>query len=89
MPVAVRSKGRRVVQADSGSDSDSENRNKNEEIIPANRLNPDVCTDLPDPATTIRTCTVKQRTSFAPTDADSRNSGWNLNLPALYTYPKA
>jgi hypothetical protein len=89
VPVAVRSKGTRVVQADSGSDFDSESQNKNEEIIPVNRLNPNVCTDLPEPATTIRTCNVKQRTFCAPTDADSRNPGRNLNLPALYTYPKA
>jgi len=73
-------KGARIVQADSGSDSDSESRNKNEEIIPVNRLTPTVCTNPPEPATTIRTCTVKQRTFFVPTDADSRNR--NLNLPA-------
>ena len=59
-------KGTRIVQADSGSDADSESRNKNEEIIPVNRLTPTVCTDPPEPATTIRTCTVKQRTFFAP-----------------------
>ena len=46
------------MQADSGSDSDSESRNKNEEIVPVNRLTPTVCTDLPEPATTIRTCAV-------------------------------
>jgi hypothetical protein len=72
------------VQADSGSDSDSENRNKNEEIIPVNRLTPTVCTDPPEPATTIRIWTVKQRTFFAPTGADSRNRSRSLNLPALY-----
>jgi len=55
-------KGTRIVQADSGSDSDSETRNKNEEIIPVNSLTQTLCTDPPDPATT-----VKQRTFFAPT----------------------
>ena len=59
--------GTRLVQADSGSDSDSESLNKNEEIIPVNRLTPTVCTDPLVPAATIRTCTVKQRTFFAPT----------------------
>ena len=44
---------KRVMQADSGSDSVSEDRNKNEEIIPVNRLTPTVCTDPPEPATTI------------------------------------
>jgi hypothetical protein len=73
-----------IVQTDSGSDSDSESRDKNEEIIPVNRLTPTVCTDPPEPATTIHTCTVKQRTLFAPTGADSRNWSQNLNLPALY-----
>jgi hypothetical protein len=63
----VRSKGTRTVQADSGSESNSESRNENEEIIPVNRLTPTVCTDPPKPATTTRTCTVKQRTFFAPT----------------------
>ena len=80
-------KGTRIVQADSGSDSDSESRNNNEEIIPVNRLTPTVCTDLPEPATTIRTCSVKQRTFYALTGADSRNRVRNLNLPALYAYP--
>jgi hypothetical protein len=61
--------GTRRVQADSGSDSDSESRNKNEEIIPVNCVTPTVCTDPPEPATTIRTCTVKQRTFFAPVGA--------------------
>jgi len=75
------------VQADSGSDSDSESRNKNEEIIPVNRLTPTVCTDPPEPATTIRTCTDKQWSFFAPTGDDSRNRSRNLNLPALYAYP--
>jgi hypothetical protein len=73
-----------VVQADSVSDSNSESRNKNEEIIPVNRLTQTVCTDPPASATTIRTRTVKQRTFFAPTGADSRNRSRNLNLPALY-----
>jgi len=54
------------VQADSGSDSDSESRKKNEEIIPVNLLTQTVCNDPPEPATNIRTCTVKQRTFFAP-----------------------
>jgi hypothetical protein len=58
IPVAGRSKGTRIVQADSGSDSDSESRNKNEEIIPVKRLTPTVCTEPPEPATTIRTYTV-------------------------------
>ena len=58
--------GTRIEQADSGSDSDSESRSKNEEIIPVNRLAQTVCTDPPKPAATIRTCTVKQRTFFAP-----------------------
>ena len=62
-------KGTRIVQADSGSHFDSESRNKNEEIIPVNRLTQSVCTDSPKPATTIRTCTVKQRTFFAPVGA--------------------
>jgi hypothetical protein len=81
----------RIVQADSvsDSDSDSESRNKNEEIIPVNRLTQTVCTDPRVPATTIRTRTVKQRTFFASTGTDSRNRSRNLNLPALYTYPKA
>jgi len=60
-------KGTRVVHADSGSDSDSESRNKNEEIIPVNRQTQTVCIDPPEPAITIRTCTVKQKTFFAPT----------------------
>jgi hypothetical protein len=64
--------------------ADSESRNKNEEIIPVHRLTPTVCTDPPAPATTTRTCTVKQRTFFTPTGADSRNRSRNLNLPALY-----
>ena len=38
-----RSKGTRIVQADSGSDSDSESLDKNEEIIPVNLLTPTVC----------------------------------------------
>jgi hypothetical protein len=59
-------KDTRIGQADSGSDSDSESRTKNE-IIPVNRPTPTVCTEPPEPATTIRTCTVKQRTFFAPT----------------------
>ena len=42
-------------------------RNYNEEIIPVNRLTPTVFTDPPEPATTIRTSTGKQRTFFAPT----------------------
>jgi hypothetical protein len=74
----------RIVQTDSGSDSDSESWNKNEEIIPVNRLTPTVFTDPPEPATTIHICTVKQRTFFVPTGADSRNWSQNLNLPALY-----
>ena len=53
------------MQADSGSDS--EIRRQDEEIIPVNRLTPTVWADLPEPATTIRTFTVKQRTFFAPT----------------------
>jgi hypothetical protein len=76
--------GTRIVQADSGSDSDSESLNKNEEIIPVNRLTPTVCTDPPELAATICTCTVKQRTFFAPTGADSRNRSRNRNLPPLY-----
>jgi hypothetical protein len=80
-------KGTRIVQADSVSDSDSESRNRNEEIIPVNRLTPTVCTDPPAPATTMRTRTVKQRSFFAPTGADSQNRSRNLNLPALYAYP--
>jgi len=90
----------RTVQADSGSDSES--RNKNEEIIPVNLLTPTVCTGPLEPATTIRTCTVKQRTFSAPTlgigvgtwiclnytlCADSRKRSQNLTLPALYVYP--
>jgi hypothetical protein len=55
-----------------------------EETIPVNRLIPTVCTDPPEPATTTRTCTVKQRTFFALTGADSRNRSRNPNLPALY-----
>jgi hypothetical protein len=35
-------------------------------MIPANRLTPTVSTDQPESATTIRTCTVKQRDFFAP-----------------------
>ena len=58
--------GTRIVRADSGSDSDSESRNKNEEIILVNRPTPTVCNDPPEPATTIRTYTVKQRTFFVP-----------------------
>jgi hypothetical protein len=58
--------GYRIVQADSGSDSDSEDRNKNEEIIPVNRLTPTVCTDPPEPATT-----VKQWTFFSPFGANN------------------
>jgi hypothetical protein len=81
-------KGTPVVQADSGSDSDSDSRNKNEEIIPVKRLTPTVCTDPPEPGPTISTCTVKQRTFFAPTGADSRNRSRNRKLPALYAYPK-
>ena len=69
IPVAGRSKGTRVLQADSGSDSDSKSRNENEEIIPVNHLTPTVCTDPPEPATTIRTCALKQRTFFAPVGA--------------------
>ena len=90
-PVQTGPEGTRIVQADSFSDSDSESRNRNEEIIPVNRLTQTVCTDPPAPATTIlvRTRTVKQRTFFAPTDADSRNRSRNLNLPALYAYPEA
>ena len=42
-------------------------RNKNEEIIPVSRLSQTVWTYPPGPATSIRTCTVKQRTFFAPT----------------------
>jgi hypothetical protein len=57
----------RIVQADLVSDSDSESQNKNVEIIPVYRLTQTVCTDLPAPATTIRTHTVKQRTFFALT----------------------
>ena len=76
------------MQADSVSDSDSENQNRNEEIIPVNRLTQTVCTDPPAPATTKRTRTVKQRTFFTPTGADSRNRSRNLNLPALYAYPQ-
>jgi hypothetical protein len=87
--VAVWSKGTRIVPADSGSDSDSENRSENEEIIPVNSLTPSVCADSPEAATTMRTCTVKQRTFFVPTGADSQNRSRNLNLPALYAYPKA
>ena len=64
-----RSKGTRIVQADSGFDSNSESRDKNEEIIPLNRLTPTVCPTPPELATTIRTCTVKQRTFFAPVGA--------------------
>ena len=71
------------MQAGSGSDSDSECWNENEEIIPVNRLTPTVCTDQPEPATTIRTCTVKQWTFFAPTGAVSRNRSRNLNLRTL------
>jgi len=56
-----------IVQADSGSDSDSESWNKNEEIIPVNCLTPTVSTDLSEPAVTICTCTVKQRTFCVPT----------------------
>jgi hypothetical protein len=82
---ATTCKGTRIVQADSISDSNSESRNKNEEIIPVNRPTQTVCTDPPAPATTIRTSTVKQRTFFAPTGADSRNRSRNLNLPALPT----
>ena len=80
--------GTRTVQADSVSDSDSKSRNKYEEIIPVNSLTQTVCTDPPAPATTIRTRTVKQRTFFAPTGADSRNRSRKLNLPALYAYHK-
>ena len=83
----IMSKGTRIVQTVSGSDSDSEIRNENEEIISVNRLTPTVCTDPPEPATTISNCTAKQRTFFAPTGADSRNRIRNLNLPALYAYP--
>jgi len=68
-----------MVQAYSGPDSNSKSRNKNEEIVPVNRLNPTVCSDPPVPATTIRICTVKQRSFFAPTGADCRNRGQNLN----------
>ena len=57
-------KGTRIVQADTGSDSDSESRNKNEEIIPVNCLTQTVCTNPPEPATTI-----EQRTFFAPSGA--------------------
>ena len=57
------------MQADSGSDSDSRTRNKNEEIILVNCLTQTVCTDLPEPATTVHTYTVKQRTYFAPAGA--------------------
>ena len=63
----VDSEGTRIMQADSGSDSDSDSRKKIEEIIPVNRLTLRVCTDPPEPATIIRTCTVKQMTFFAPT----------------------
>jgi len=92
-------KGKRIAQAYSGSDSDSESWNKNEEIIPVNRLTQNVwiapptkdilCTNWrqlsesesePESACTI---------GFAPTGADSRNRCRNLNLPALYAYPKA
>ena len=66
---SLRHKGTHIVQADSGSDSDSESRNKNEEITPVNLLTPTVCTEPSEPATTIRTCTVKQRTFFAPVGA--------------------
>jgi hypothetical protein len=83
-PIIFVPKGTGIVQADSGSDSDSESLNKKEEIIPVNCLTLTVCTDPPEPATTIRTCTVKQRTFFAKTGADSWNRGRNLNLPALY-----
>ena len=40
--------------------------NRNEEIIRVSRLTPTACIDPPESATTIRTCTVKQRTFFAP-----------------------
>jgi hypothetical protein len=82
-------KGTRIVQADAVSDSNSESRNKNKEIIPVNRLTQTVCSDPLEPATTIHTRTVKQKTFFAPTGAYSRNRSRNLNLPALYAYPKA
>jgi hypothetical protein len=78
-------KGACIVQADSVSDSDSENQNKNEEIFPVSRLTQTVCTDPPAPATIIRTHTVKKRTFFAPTGADSQTWSPNLNLPALPT----
>ena len=71
------------------SDSRSQTVYRNDILIPVNRLTPTAQTDPPEPATTIRTFTVKQMTLFAPTGADSRNRSRNLNLPALYAYPQA
>jgi hypothetical protein len=47
------------------------------------KLSDSVWTDPPEPATTMCTCTLKQRTFFALT----RNRSQNLNLPALNVYP--
>ena len=55
-----------IVQTGSRSDSDSESRRQDEEMTPVKRLTPTVWTDPPEPATTIRTCTVKQKTFFVP-----------------------
>ena len=47
------------MQADSAADSDSDSWRQNEEMIPVNRLTPVVLADTPEPATIIRTYTVK------------------------------
>ena len=82
-----RTKGTRIVQADSVSDSDSENRNRNEEIIPVNRLtqSPPTRRRLPPlyaPALLNKGHSLRR---LAPT---LRDRSRNLNLPALYAYPK-
>ena len=71
-----------VILIESYSHNRSQAVYRNEEIIPANRLTPSVCTDPLQPATTIRTCTFKQRTFFTPIGTDSRSR--KLNLPALH-----
>ena len=47
------------MQADSAADSDSDSWRQNEEMIPVNRLTPVVLADTLEPATIIRTYTVK------------------------------
>ena len=56
-------KGTRTVQAGSGSDSES--RRQKEEMIPVNRLTQTVWAEPPEPATTIRTATVKDEAQTA------------------------